>query len=92
MLAEMCEAVWRNDLAAARQAVDLVLKGHEPNPALAVDRHWNLVAANSTVEVRKQAVSVAEANFGAITQSVAAVVPTVAAKPAAKAAKAPRKG
>lgn len=37
------------DLAAARQAVDLVLKGHEPNPALAVDRHWNLVAANAVI-------------------------------------------
>lgn len=37
------------DLAAARRAVDLVLKGHEPNPALAVDRHWNLVAANAIV-------------------------------------------
>nr|WP_261794523.1 helix-turn-helix transcriptional regulator [Comamonas testosteroni] len=37
------------DLAAARQAVDLVLKGHEPNPALAVDRHWNLIAANAVV-------------------------------------------
>src|ERR1700755_1270750 len=36
-------------LQAARQAVDLVLKAHEPNPALAVDRHWNLVAANRMV-------------------------------------------
>jgi transcriptional regulator with XRE-family HTH domain len=36
-------------LAAARAAVDLVLKGHEPFPALAVDRHWNLVAANDTI-------------------------------------------
>src|SRR5215467_4443989 len=27
-------------LAAARKAVDLVLAGHEPYPALAVDRHW----------------------------------------------------
>ena len=34
-------------LASARAAVDLILKSHEPNPALAVDRHWNLVAANS---------------------------------------------
>jgi transcriptional regulator with XRE-family HTH domain len=33
-------------LAPARQAVDLILKSHEPYPALAVDRHWNLVAAN----------------------------------------------
>ncbi|WBY00935.1 helix-turn-helix transcriptional regulator [Ramlibacter tataouinensis] len=33
-------------LAPARAAVDLILRAHEPNPALAVDRHWNLVAAN----------------------------------------------
>jgi transcriptional regulator with XRE-family HTH domain len=36
-------------LAAARRAVDLVLKGHEPFPALAIDRHWSLIAANSAV-------------------------------------------
>jgi len=36
-------------MAAARHAVDLVLKGHEPFPALAVDRHWNLVAHNVMV-------------------------------------------
>jgi transcriptional regulator with XRE-family HTH domain len=36
-------------LASARQAVDLVLKGHVPYPALAVDRHWSMVAANSAV-------------------------------------------
>lgn len=36
-------------LATARRAVDLILKAHEPFPALAVDRHWNLVAANSMV-------------------------------------------
>lgn len=33
-------------LAAARQAVELVLKGHEPCPAIALDRCWNVVAAN----------------------------------------------
>jgi transcriptional regulator with XRE-family HTH domain len=37
------------DLAPARRAVDIILKSHEPYPALAVDRHWNLVAANSMV-------------------------------------------
>lgn len=37
-------------MAAARQAIDLVLKGHEPFPALVVDRHWNLVAANAAVQ------------------------------------------
>ncbi len=36
-------------LQAARRAMDLVLKGHEPYPALAVDRHWTLVAANKAV-------------------------------------------
>src|SRR5258707_11958075 len=34
-------------LQQARKAVDLVLKGHEPYPALAVDRHWNLIAHNA---------------------------------------------
>lgn len=36
-------------LKAARQAVDLVLAGHEPYPALAVDRHWHLIAHNRAV-------------------------------------------
>lgn len=34
----------------ARKAIDQVLTGHEPFPALAVDRHWTLVAANRMVE------------------------------------------
>jgi transcriptional regulator with XRE-family HTH domain len=36
-------------LKSARAAIDLVLRAHEPNPALAYDRHWNLVAANRMV-------------------------------------------
>jgi transcriptional regulator with XRE-family HTH domain len=36
-------------LAPARRAVETILKSHEPHPALAVDRHWNLVAANRMV-------------------------------------------
>lgn len=36
-------------LAPAMEAVRLVLKGHEPNPALAVDRHWNLIEANAAI-------------------------------------------
>ncbi len=36
-------------LTAARQAIDLVLAGHVPFPALAVDRHWSMVAANAPV-------------------------------------------
>lgn len=37
-------------LAAARRAVDVILKAHEPYPALVVDLRWNLVAANGAVE------------------------------------------
>src|SRR5262245_2117437 len=36
-------------LDAAREAVQLVLRGHEPYPAVAVDRHWTLVAANAAL-------------------------------------------
>lgn len=38
-------------LAAARQAVDLVLRGLEPCPALAADRHWHLVAHNAVMPI-----------------------------------------
>src|SRR5690606_10586941 len=36
-------------LQAAREAVELVLAGHEPYPALAVDRGWSMVHANRAV-------------------------------------------
>ncbi|MEC5323710.1 helix-turn-helix domain-containing protein [Aurantimonas sp. A3-2-R12] len=36
-------------MAVARQAVDQILKGHEPHPALAVDRHWNMLSANGAI-------------------------------------------
>ncbi len=36
-------------LGPARRAVDRVLAGHEPYPALAIDRHWTLLAANRAV-------------------------------------------
>ena len=36
-------------LQAAKKAVEMVLAGHEPYPALAVDRHWTLIAANNAV-------------------------------------------
>lgn len=38
-------------LAKAREAVELVLKGHKPFPAVAVDRHWNVVSANKPIGV-----------------------------------------
>jgi transcriptional regulator with XRE-family HTH domain len=36
-------------LAAVRHAVEAILRGHAPNPALAIDRHWRMVAANAHV-------------------------------------------
>jgi transcriptional regulator with XRE-family HTH domain len=36
-------------MSAARAAVERVLKAHEPNPALAVDRYWRLQMANAVV-------------------------------------------
>lgn len=44
-------------LAKAREAIELVLKGHEPYPAVAVDRHWNVVSANKPVGVLMSAAS-----------------------------------
>lgn len=41
-------------LAAARAAVELVLAGHEPHPALAVDRQWMLVTYNRVVPLLLQ--------------------------------------
>jgi len=42
------ERDWHSpDLAEIRAAVDRVLAAHAPLPALAVDRHWTLVAANA---------------------------------------------
>jgi transcriptional regulator with XRE-family HTH domain len=37
------------DLAPVREALDLVLREHEPYPAVAFDRHWDLVAANDVM-------------------------------------------
>lgn len=36
-------------LQAARQTIEQLLKAHEPHPALAIDRHWNMVAHNESV-------------------------------------------
>lgn len=39
------------EMSAARQALRQVLAGHEPYPAIVVDRMWNLVEANSSVSL-----------------------------------------
>src|SRR5213592_3262316 len=37
------------ELLPVRAALDQILTGHEPYPAVVVDRAWNLVAANSSM-------------------------------------------
>ena len=39
------------ELAPIREAIDRVLAGHEPYPALVADRHWGLVAANAALSL-----------------------------------------
>jgi len=45
-------------LAPVREALDLILEGHDPYPAFAVDRAWNLVAANSSTKALTSAADV----------------------------------
>jgi transcriptional regulator with XRE-family HTH domain len=35
------------ELAPVREAIDVILAAHEPNPALVVNRYWDVVAANA---------------------------------------------
>ena len=35
----------------ARRGIDLILDVHAPYPALAIDRHWNIVAANGGIDL-----------------------------------------
>ena len=39
------------EMAPVREALDLVLGGHEPYPAVVIDRWWNLVTANRSVSL-----------------------------------------
>ncbi|HZZ87513.1 MAG TPA: helix-turn-helix transcriptional regulator [Caulobacteraceae bacterium] len=34
------------ELTAVREAIEIILDGHRPYPAFALDRHWNVVASN----------------------------------------------
>jgi transcriptional regulator with XRE-family HTH domain len=39
------------EMGPVRDAIDRLLRGHEPYPAVVVDRHWGLVAANRAVAI-----------------------------------------
>jgi transcriptional regulator with XRE-family HTH domain len=44
------------DMAAAQQSLALLLRSHEPNPSLVIDRHYNVVATNRAVDLLLQGV------------------------------------
>ena len=46
------------DLAPVRDALDVILSGHEPYPAVAVDRVWNMVAANAAMFALTEAIDI----------------------------------
>jgi transcriptional regulator with XRE-family HTH domain len=45
------------EMTPVREAIDRVLRGHEPYPAVVVDRHWGLVASNRSVPLLTAGVS-----------------------------------
>jgi transcriptional regulator with XRE-family HTH domain len=45
------------EMGAVRDVIDAVLRGHEPYPAVVVDRHWGLVAANAAVALLTEGVA-----------------------------------
>jgi transcriptional regulator with XRE-family HTH domain len=46
------------DLKPVREALDVILSGHEPYPAVVVDRVWNMVAANAAMFALTEAVEI----------------------------------
>jgi transcriptional regulator with XRE-family HTH domain len=45
------------EMGAVRDTLDLVLRGHEPYPAVVLDRHWGMVAANAAVALLTEGVA-----------------------------------
>lgn len=49
-----------DEMAQIRAAIDWTLQRHEPFPALALDRHWNVVRANTPGEVMLAVIGLGE--------------------------------
>jgi transcriptional regulator with XRE-family HTH domain len=45
------------EMGPVRETIDLVLRGHEPYPAVVIDRHWGMVAGNSAVAMLTEGVA-----------------------------------
>ena len=44
-------------MSPVREAIDRVLRGHEPYPAVVVDRHWGMAAGNRSVPLLTEGVA-----------------------------------
>lgn len=44
-------------LSLVREAIDLVLQGHKPYPAFAIDRHWNIIGSNGALPILYEGVA-----------------------------------
>lgn len=49
-----------NEMAQVRAAIDWTLERHDPFPALALDRHWTVVRANSSAKIMIAAIGLSE--------------------------------
>jgi transcriptional regulator with XRE-family HTH domain len=60
-----------DEMAQVRAAIDWTLERHDPFPALALDRHWNVVRANSSAMIMIGAIGLSEGKsmLGAITDT-----------------------
>src|SRR5687767_15429320 len=46
-----------DDMATVRETLQQLLTSHEPNPALVIDRHWDLVLANRAIGLMMTGIS-----------------------------------
>jgi transcriptional regulator with XRE-family HTH domain len=44
-------------LSVVREAIDIVLQGHKPYPAFAIDRHWNIIGSNDALPILYEGVA-----------------------------------
>jgi len=49
-----------DEMTQVRAAIDWTLERHDPFPALALDRHWNVVRANSSAKIMIGAIGLSE--------------------------------
>jgi transcriptional regulator with XRE-family HTH domain len=45
------------EMGPVREVIDALLRGHEPYPAVVVDRHWGMVAGNSAIALLTEGVA-----------------------------------